>query len=86
MVGRGPTEYWEADKKDKRKNLVLAEGIETICGNAFFECYFNHLFGAGSTDIWILIYLIMSIAGMTTRNAESDGGENGANYSFYTDI
>ena len=52
----------------------------------FFECYFNHLFGAGSTDIWILIYLIMSIAGMTTRNAESDGGENGANYSFYTDI
>ena len=41
----------------------------------FFECYFNHLFGAGSTDIWILIYLIMSIAGMTTRNAESDGGE-----------
>ena len=52
----------------------------------FFECYFNHLFGAGSTDIWILIYLIMSIAGMTTRNAESDGGENGANYSLYTDI
>ena len=52
----------------------------------FFECYFNHLFEAGSTDIWILIYLIMSIAGMTTRNAESDGGENGANYSFYTDI
>ena len=52
----------------------------------FFECYFNHLFGAGSTDIWILIYLIMSIAGMKTRNAESDGGENGANYSFYTDI
>ena len=52
----------------------------------FFECYFNHLFGAGSTEIWILIYLIMSIAGMTTRNAESDGGENGANYSFYTDI
>lgn len=52
----------------------------------FFECYFNHLFGAGSTDIWILIYLIMSIAGMTTRNAESDGGENGANYSFYTDV
>ena len=41
----------------------------------FFECYFNHLFGAGSTDIWILIYLTMSIAGMTTRNAESDGGE-----------
>ena len=52
----------------------------------FFECYFNHLFGAGSTDIWILIYLIMSIAGMTTRNAESDGGENGANNGFYTDI
>lgn len=52
----------------------------------FFECYFNHLFGAGSTDIWILIYLIMSIAGMTTRNAESDGGENGANNSLYTDI
>ena len=52
----------------------------------FFECYFNHLFGAGSTDIWILIYLIMSIAGMTTRNAESDGEENGTNYSFYTDI
>ena len=41
MIARGPTEYWEADKKDKRKNLVLAEGIETICGNAFFECYFN---------------------------------------------
>lgn len=52
----------------------------------FFECYFNHLFGAGSTDIWILIYLIMSIAGMTTRNAESDGGENGANNGLYTDI
>ena len=51
-----------------------------------FECYFNHLFGAGSTDIWILIYLIMSIAGMTTRNAESDGGENGANNGLYTDI
>lgn len=49
----------------------------------FFECYFNHLFGAGSTDIWILIYLIMSIAGMTTRNAESDGGENGANNGLY---
>ena len=52
----------------------------------FFECYFNHLFGAGSTDIWILIYLIMSIAGMTTRNAESDGGENGANNGLYTNI
>ena len=52
----------------------------------FFECYFNHLFGAGSTDIWILIYLTMSIAGMTTRNAESDGGENGANNGLYTDI
>lgn len=52
----------------------------------FFECYFNHLFGAGSTDIWILIYLIMSIAGMMTRNAESDGGENGANNGLYTDI
>ena len=52
----------------------------------FFECYFNHLFGAGSTDIWILIYLIMSIAGMTTRNDESDGEENGTNYSFYTDV
>lgn len=52
----------------------------------FFECYFNHLFGAGSTDIWILIYLIMSMAGMTTRNAESDGGENGANNGLYTDI
>ena len=52
----------------------------------FFECYFNHLFGAGGTDIWILIYLIMSIAGMTTRNAESDGGENGANNGLYTDI
>lgn len=52
----------------------------------FFECYFNHLFGAGSTEIWILIYLIMSIAGMTTRNAESDGGENGANNGLYTDI
>ena len=52
----------------------------------FFECYFNHLFGAGSTDIWILIYLIMSIAGMTTRSAESDGGENGANNGLYTDI
>lgn len=52
----------------------------------FFECYFNHLFGAGSTDIWILIYLVMSIAGMTTRNAESDGGENGANNGLYTDI
>jgi len=52
----------------------------------FFECYFNHLFGAGSTDIWILIYLIISIAGMTTRNAESDGGENGANNGLYTDI
>ena len=52
----------------------------------FFECYFNHLFGAGSTDIWILIYLIMSIAGMTTRNAESDGGENGTNNGLYTDI
>ena len=52
----------------------------------FCECYFNHLFGAGSTDIWILIYLIMSIAGMTTRNAESDGGENGANNGLYTDI
>lgn len=52
----------------------------------FFECYFNHLFGAGRTDIWILIYLIMSIAGMTTRNAESDGGENGANNGLYTDI
>lgn len=52
----------------------------------FFECYFNHLFGAGSTDIWILIYLIMSIAGMTARNAESDGGENGANNGLYTNI
>lgn len=52
----------------------------------FFECYFNHLFGAGNTDIWILIYLIMSIAGMTTRNAESDGGENGANNGLYTNI
>lgn len=52
----------------------------------FSECYFNHLFGAGSTDIWILIYLIMSIAGMTTRNAESDGGENGANNGLYTNI
>ena len=52
----------------------------------FFECCFNHLFGAGSTDIWILIYLIMSIAGMTTRNAESDGGGNGANNGLYTDI
>lgn len=52
----------------------------------FFECYFNHLFGAGSTDIWILIYLIMSIAGMTTRNSKNDGEKNGTNYSFYTDV
>ena len=52
----------------------------------FFECYFNHLFGAGSTDIWILIYLIMLIAGVTTRNAKSNGGENGANNGLYTDI
>ena len=33
--------YWESDKKDKRKNLVLAEGIETICHSAFSRCYFN---------------------------------------------
>lgn len=52
----------------------------------FVECYFNHLFGAGSTDIWILIYLIMSIAGMTTRNSKNDGEKNGTNYSFYTDV
>lgn len=52
----------------------------------FFECYFNHLFGAGSTDIWILIYLIMSMAGMTTRNSKNDGEKNGTNYSFYTDL
>ena len=52
----------------------------------FFECYFNHLFGAGCTHIWVLIYLMMSIAGMTTRNGESNGEENGTNYSFYTDI
>ena len=52
----------------------------------FFECYFNHLFGAGCTHIWVLIYLMMSIAGMTTRNGENDGEENGTNYSFYTDI
>lgn len=52
----------------------------------FFECYFNHLFGAGCTHIWVLIYLMMSITGMTTRNGENDGEENGKNYSFYTDI
>ena len=52
----------------------------------FFECYFNHLFGAGCTHIWVLIYLMMSITGMTTRDGENDGEENGTNYSFYTDI
>ena len=52
----------------------------------FFECYFNHLFGAGCTHIWVLIYLMMSITGMTTRKGENDGEENGTNYSFYTDI
>lgn len=52
----------------------------------FFECYFNHLFGAGCTHIWVLIYLMMSITGMTTRNGENDGEKNGKNYSFYTDI
>lgn len=25
----------------------------------FFECYFNHLFGAGTTQMWIIIYLIL---------------------------
>ncbi len=30
-------------------------------------------FRAGCTDIRVLIYLMMSITGMTTRNAENDG-------------
>ena len=49
----------------------------------FFECYFNHLFGAGCTHIWILIYLMMLIVDITDRN---DGGKNGTNNGLYTDI
>ena len=49
----------------------------------FFECYFNHLFGAGCTHIWILLYLMMLIADITDRN---DGGKNGTNNGLYTDI
>lgn len=52
----------------------------------FFECYFNHLFGAGCTHIWVLIYLMMSIAGMTTRKEENEGEENGTNNGIYTDV
>lgn len=52
----------------------------------FFECNFNHLFGAGCTHIWILIYLMMSIAGMTIKNSNNNGEKYGTNYSFYTHI
>lgn len=52
----------------------------------FLECYFNHLFGAGCTHIWVLIYLMMSMAGMTTRNDEKGGEKNGKNNGFYPNI
>lgn len=52
----------------------------------FLECYFNHLFGAGCTHIWVLIYLMMSIAGMTAKRGESDGKENGKNNGLYSYI
>lgn len=52
----------------------------------FFECYFNHLFGAGCTHIWILTYLIMSVAGITTKNKEIMEKKNGTNNSFYTNL
>ena len=29
----------------------------------FIECYFNHLFGAGTAELWIIIYLFMAYAG-----------------------
>ena len=52
----------------------------------FFECYFNHLFGAGCTHIWILTYLMMSVAGITTKNKEIMEKKNGTNNSFYTNL
>lgn len=33
----------------------------------FVECYFNHLFGAGTAQIWILIYLLFAFIDMTTN-------------------
>ncbi len=36
----------------------------------FFECYFNHLFGAGCTHIWILIYLMIYITGTVSSKEE----------------
>lgn len=53
----------------------------------FLECYFNHLFGAGNTDSWILIYLMLSVAGITTQ--ETIGMErikHGKGNSLYTYI
>lgn len=53
----------------------------------FLECYFNHLFGAGSTDIWILIYLMLSVAGITTQDAiKMERIEDGEDNSLYTYI
>ncbi|MHA3675700.1 O-antigen ligase family protein [Faecalibacterium sp. PGM34] len=53
----------------------------------FFECYFNHLFGAGCTHIWVLVYLMMSLAGMTTQNRKSmEENQVGKNNGLYADI
>lgn len=53
----------------------------------FFECYFNHLFGAGCTHIWVLVYLMMSLASMTTQNRKSmEANKVGKNNGLYADI
>lgn len=52
----------------------------------FFECYFNHLFGAGCTHIWILIFLLISITGLTVRNENVMEIKNGENNGFYTHL
>lgn len=53
----------------------------------FFECYFNHLFGAGCTHIWVLVYLMMSLAGITTRNKDTmEEYKVGKSNSIYADI
>lgn len=54
------------------KVSAFSRGMFVLMCYIFLECYFNHLFGAGCTQIWILIYMCIAYASARNRSINKE--------------